>query len=535
MCRIFKKLILLFALLIVSAVCSFATQGDGTLIISYDKLTGTQYDTLVVAKVGNITITAKEFLLSYEYGPAFIKKGSDSRQRYLDFMIDEKLLTLDAYARHLEKADIVKATLAEIEGDLATEELYKEDVLSRVVVSEQEVSRSAEREKEHVTLKWLYAPTFDDIHQYQKQLRAGVAFDSLFTRQLCDSVALEDRSMETTRFKLETKNATLSAVVDTLKVGAASASIGTTDGWYIVKISNVWKNAIITESEENKIRTNVSRALFQRKADVLSDRYVQQLMRDHDPVIKRRTFDLLRAYLGKRIFPPEKYLKWNLTKKLMAEFGPIDSVKIEDHLDDPLVKLTDGEIVLRDFMIWYQTRQPNIRFSKKTPQSFFVSLEQFIWRMVRDKLLVATAKKRNFQNRDIVKIQKQWWLDKSVYSVAKSTLGQSIHLTEEDVHNYYDKNKIHYRQGNGIEPSWEEIKADVTKDAYQDEFSKKLLHKILALRKKYKIEINQTVLGMLPIDMENRPDAIDVYVVKKGGTFPRPAFPTIDYDWRTWY
>ncbi len=535
MCRVFKKLILLFALFAVSALPLLANQGDEALIISYDKLAGTEYDTLVVAKVGNITITAKEFLLSYEYGPAFIKKGKDSRRRYLDFVINEKLLALDAYARNLERADIVKETLAEIEGDLATDELYKEDVLSQVFVSEQEISSSLAREKEHVTLKWLYAPTFDDIHQYQKQLRAGLAFDSLFTHQLCDSVALEDRYMETTRFKLETKNATLSAIVDTLKVGVTSASIGTTDGWYIVKISDLWKNAVTVESEENKIRTNVNRALFKRKADVLSDRYVQQLMRDHDPVIKRRTFDLLRAYLGKRIFSPEKYLKWNLTKKLMAEFGPIDSVKIADHLDEPLVELTDDEILLRDFMIWYKTRQPNIRFSTKTPQSFFVSLERFIWRMVRDKLLVATAKKRNFQNREIVKVQKQWWQDKSVYSLAKSRLGQSIRLSEKDVHNYYEKNKIHYRRGNGEEPSWKEIKADVTKDAYQDEFNKKLLHKILALRKKYKIEINQTVLGILPIDIENRPDAIDVYVAKKGGTFPRPAFPTIDYDWRTWY
>jgi len=36
--------------------------------------------------------------------------------------------------------------------------------------------------------------------------------------------------------------------------------------------------------------------------------------------------------------------------------------------------------------------------------------------------------------------------------------------------------------------------------------------------------------------VENEPDAraIDTYFAKKGGTFPRPAFPTIDYEWQGW-
>jgi len=42
------------------------------------------------------------------------------------------------------------------------------------------------------------------------------------------------------------------------------------------------------------------------------------------------------------------------------------------------------------------------------------------------------------------------------------------------------------------------------------------------------------VLNKLPVDLENDPRAIDVYIAKPRGIFPRPAFPTIDYDWQTW-
>ena len=44
----------------------------------------------------------------------------------------------------------------------------------------------------------------------------------------------------------------------------------------------------------------------------------------------------------------------------------------------------------------------------------------------------------------------------------------------------------------------------------------------------------ERALKDLYVDTENDPRAIDVYSVKKGGIFPRPAFPTIDYEWQAW-
>jgi hypothetical protein len=57
---------------------------------------------------------------------------------------------------------------------------------------------------------------------------------------------------------------------------------------------------------------------------------------------------------------------------------------------------------------------------------------------------------------------------------------------------------------------------------------------LLALRRKYPVQIFDEVLRNLPVENENDPKAIDVYVAKKSGTFPHPAFPTIDVDWQGW-
>jgi hypothetical protein len=61
-----------------------------------------------------------------------------------------------------------------------------------------------------------------------------------------------------------------------------------------------------------------------------------------------------------------------------------------------------------------------------------------------------------------------------------------------------------------------------------------MLHRIVALKQRYGVTIDEKVLGTLPVDSEADPRAIDVYAVKKGGTYPHRAFPSIDYEWQRW-
>jgi len=50
-----------------------------------------QYNKDIVATIGNVELTAQEFLFNYEFGPAFLKRRAGSKRKYLDLMIYEKL------------------------------------------------------------------------------------------------------------------------------------------------------------------------------------------------------------------------------------------------------------------------------------------------------------------------------------------------------------------------------------------------------------------------------------------------------------
>ncbi|MBU2585824.1 MAG: hypothetical protein KKH32_10900, partial [Bacteroidetes bacterium] len=99
------------------------------------KLSGNE----IVATIDSINITAIEFFYSYESGPSFSKRNENSKNTYMKYMIYEKLLALDAYNQKLIEKDHAKEMFIDIESDLASEELFKDEILSKVKVTEEEI------------------------------------------------------------------------------------------------------------------------------------------------------------------------------------------------------------------------------------------------------------------------------------------------------------------------------------------------------------------------------------------------------------
>jgi hypothetical protein len=490
--------------------------------------------TTVVARVGPATITAREFLLSYEFGPAFAKRRKDSKRRYLELMVNEKLLALDAADRGGRSSPDVRRSVSEIEGDLATEELYRDDVLNSVRLSEEEIRDAIAGQRIHYALRWLYASTREEIEEYQRMLAKGIRFDSAFAMQLGDSISADLRSWDATRFKVRTLRPSIAAAVDTLKPRTASAPIEGPDGWYIVALHDVSIDAITTEAEESKQREDARRALTQLKADSLSELYLNRIMLANSPVIERRTFDLLSAYLAQYWLPKE--MRAPMLKELSVDQETALSAiaDVGRFGKEPLVTMRDRSVTLERFLSWYRDREFVLRLRASSVEAYQLSLQQMVWRMVRDGLLIEKALERGMEKREGVRTQKVWWEDKALYGLAKRKLADSIALDDGTLLKYYRDHLRSYRGTKGDTLSFAAARAQVRNDYFAAEFTRRLLHRLKSLRRKYQVKIYDDALAALPVQNENDPRAIDGYFAKKGGTFPHPAFPAIDYDWQAW-
>jgi hypothetical protein len=490
--------------------------------------------TIVVARVGPDTITASEFLLSYEFGPAFAKREKNSKRRYLEFMMNERLLALDAAARGGRSVPDVQYSVNEIVGDLATEELYRDDILNKVRVQENELREAINAQRVHCSFRWLFSTTREGIEDCRRALAKGAPFDTLFASQLGDSLGADVRSWDATRFKLRTLRPALAAVVDTIAPHRASAPVEGPDGWYIIAVDDVSVDAITTDAAAMQQREDARRALIQQKADSLSDLYVNGIMTAHSPVIERRTFDLLSAYLAQFWLREDARSTMLQGLSIDRETALSAIADIQHHAAEPLVKMTDRAVTLGRFLSWYRAREFVLRLRATSVNAFQISLQQTVWRMVRDGLLMERAMGRGLQKSESVRTQRKWWENKVLYAYEKKMLADTVKPDGARLARYFQAHRRSYRNDRGDTLSFQEAEEQVRKDWYAEEVNGLLLHRLIALKRKYPVVVFEKILSDLPVANESDPRAIDVYFAKKGGTFPHPAFPAIDYDWQSW-
>ena len=257
-------------------------------------------------------------------------------------------------------------------------------------------------------------------------------------------------------------------------------------------------------------------------------------MREHAPVIERRTFGILCAALSQAWLPEE-------LRKAMFSVLPVDreillaaATDPRKYAQDHLVTMNDRAETLGRFLTWYDARSTMVKLRTTSVSAFQQSLERLVWQMVRDGLLIERAEQRHLQNRPSVREQKGWWKDKVLFAYEKQTMATSIAVSDSLLSDYYQRHRAHYAHDLGDTVTYGGALDNVRRDVVTEKMTALMLHRLLALRRKYTVTIDDSMLAALPVDNENDPRAIDVYFAKKGGTFPHPAFPTIDYDWHTW-
>jgi hypothetical protein len=468
----------------------------------------------IVAKVGDKEITAEEFFYSYEYGPSFTKRKADSKQIHLKYMINEKLIALEGYNENILSEKGVETLYQDIKADLATEEMFKDEIINTLEISNAEIDSIVVDKQMEVELRWLYSSDMEGAKQYMNALKNGESFETLFINQLNDSVFFDMRSMTTSIYSLKKNNPLLAQIIDTLKAGNHSAPIHVNNEWYIIKLENIWKNMVTNQSEFDKLNYEAKQAAIKSNMDKESDKYVDNLMRSENPIIKKEAFDLLRSYLGKYVLPEEKYDEWNLEDNLNRALSALDMHRGDEYTGIKLVIANNQSFMLDEFIFWYRNRSLQIKFDETNLNTFSASLENMIWRMVRDKLLTERAEGKGYFEKDWVKTQASWWKDKIAYSAMRQKLANSILFENREV----DQNS--------------------TEESSASEQTKQLMEKMFRIiqdaKKKYNVEINENILNRINVSVVNNPNAMDFYAAKAGGLIPRPPYPTIDNEWVSW-
>jgi hypothetical protein len=429
-------------------------------------------DTAVVATVGRFTITGRDLLDSYEFGPAFVKRARDPLRKHLEYMIDERLIALEAERLRYDTTAFVRERVAALEEDLAVDQLYHDKILSNVTLSEEEVEAGIRKARTNLRLRWIYANTNQEAQNIAVELNRGVAYDSLYACQFHSSDSTTTRAMETTLLALERDNPDIASQLVHVRSQKVSTPLKGSDGYYIIRIDEVWQNPLATETEYVTLKDMAVKVVRMMKADNLAQEYVRGKMALANPIIKAEGYNIVRAYLADKGLSRDTRLKWKIPTTFMTEAGPQPIIASGKLLSRPLVTFGTQTLTVRDYLRWFDIRQFQLKTHSR--EAFNSSVKRTIWKIVQDGLLSQEAYELGLHLRDTVQHEMSKWEAKLLYLAGRTHLRRSITITELDLKKRFDEQKHRYIDASGKQLDFAEAKLYIWTDIYSEEETKVL-------------------------------------------------------------
>ncbi len=442
-------------------------------------------DTSVITTVGPWTITVRDLLDSYEFGPAFVKRGSQPLFRHLEYMISERLLAASALDQRSDTTAFVRERLAGLEEDAAVDQLYKDDVLSNIVLTRGEIEEGARKSAITVRLRWIVTRTQRKADSLHAAFKAGKRIDpALFARNDSGAVA----GIESTLLALERDNPAAARQIAGLHALELSAPVKGPDGYYLFVVDDIVTTPIATETSLDAARLEARTVLTAAKADAIAGAYVQRLMKQNAPVIKAEGYNIIRAFLADKGLTRGKKTEWDIPSTFMTEAGPVPITESGKFVHKTLVTYGGKRLTVGDYIRWFDIRQFQLKTSSL--EAFNRSVKQTVWKMTQDKLLSEAAYARGLNRRDTVRHETNKWKAKLLYLAARSSVMRS-----------------------------------------QDPQAA-LVRRLEQLKKSYTVTIDMETLAVLQASLGIERQPVEIFYYKPGGTFPRVAFPTIDPAWQ---
>lgn len=228
-------------------------------------------DTL--AKVGNKTITVRDFIERYELTiwPGKEKKTQVEKNKleFLYSMIAEKLLALEALELGLDKDPEIQRAIRQTEHLLVLDALYKQEIKDKVKVTDEEVIEALPKFNTEVEIQYIIAETKEKADSLWNLLKHGEDFDSLIVK------LSQQNNIEKLRWG-EIWEPIERVVYDYLQVGEVYQPIEVDSLWYIIKLVNKTSKFGLSPDQIESAKSQVRKIIQTRKEKRRFVEFVQE-------------------------------------------------------------------------------------------------------------------------------------------------------------------------------------------------------------------------------------------------------------------
>jgi len=395
-----------------------------------------------IASVGDEKISQSEFKLRYELVPQLSSDQRDvdsSKKDLLYSIIAEKLLAQEARILGFAEADYFKESINQIRDLNIRDALYKKVVAAKVQITQADIQKALNRHSQTLDVNIISAGDSTTIFRYYEKLQSGVPFDSI---EKYSDVAEYDSNKGP--IKITYGQMSDDFVEDTLynlRPGSSSYPVRTEGGWFIFKLVGV-QYRVPPNAKDPDYNKSILEVIRMRKSRILGLRYLDNFYKNKKAVIDSTLFWDLAKKISSILTEKKRKKDYGEEGYLYLSEGNIMEIENETGnslLEEDLVHIEGKPIKVREYLYSlivypYLSKNPSL-------MSTAYSLAENLNRYIQYQFLTAEGMSEGLQELQDVKEDVNIWSDDYLAKMLKNTFRDSIHVSDQDVKDYYYEEK----------------------------------------------------------------------------------------------
>jgi hypothetical protein len=404
-------------------------------------------DEIIIAKIGNKTITRDEFLNRAEYTirPGYCRQNSlIDKKIILNSLVAEKLLALEAGENSLlYKNETFQAFIQGRKEQAMRQWLYYTEAYNPVTLTDYEISNLFQRAGRKYELN--YFNVSDSTIAYSS--KTTMKHDTLFFPKLYQQLYGQEKLPTKQISWQDNQDAMIedSLYSNPLKKGQIIGPIKIDQHQFMfIKIKSWTDEKAVGSSDIQKRWDEVKKRLTQKKADIRWNQFVGKIMTRKQVRFQENTFFQLvelfaDKYLGSKEEEENRFNQqfWNQSGDLIDQGKLLTEMEKEQQLmTKPFFTLDDQTWNVRDFKKMLASHPlvfRNRRISRRDfPQQFKLAVVD----LIADHYITQEAYSRSLDKEKIVQENVSLWEDATLGLFQRNRYLESIKKKEEFLGNY---------------------------------------------------------------------------------------------------
>ncbi|MBD3226396.1 MAG: hypothetical protein GF313_16830 [Caldithrix sp.] len=361
----------------------------------------------VLARVGNKTITIKDFKNLYAFNPhlARISQKNTARKLMLSTLIAEQILAQEVDLQKSTMRDSLQDMGAQYEREALIEKFWQDVIMKEVTVNDDELFETYKQSKTRKVIVYLIYPDKQSAQAAYRQYQAGVTFN-----ELAEAMNLPATALPIDTVSMEFQLPFFEQAVLNLEIGQVSEPLKVNQRYYLVKCIGQQVEAGLSRSEFQKQRQKLAKQLRRFKGQQVFIRYRQENLPAEPYHLNRSVFKKMVQILEPQAVQDHSTgLQSNANQSMDRAFVSSE-LWPESLMNETVATFADGRSLSVEALGKRLALAPYPLLTESKAQ-FRASVIKAVKNILDDELIASEARKYGLHKTKDVQRQKSMWMD----------------------------------------------------------------------------------------------------------------------------